>query len=139
MVLKKASFKLASIFVLSMILLLGLFSPVESYAQTIDNSVALSSEINEGDAALRSDPGENAYYNSLMVKYGVFSHDGVWSWHKGSFGHPIESLAYHYNKHGKSVGATTMTQYINKSIAFKANLKGATTSKVNGAVPNVYR
>ncbi|MGG2018497.1 hypothetical protein [Bacillus sp. S10(2024)] len=58
MVLKKASFKLASIFVLSMILLLGLFFTCRSYAQTIDNSVALSSEINEGDAALRRIQGK---------------------------------------------------------------------------------
>ncbi|MFE6709111.1 hypothetical protein ACFVEL_30125 [Bacillus thuringiensis] len=97
------------------------------------------SEISIDDPIIQRAKGDQAYYNGLMIRYGVFNNDGVWSWSQGSFDHPIESLVYHYNEHGKEVGATSMSQYINKSVAFKTNLRGATVSKVNGKTPNVYR
>ncbi len=60
------------------------------------------------------------------------------SWNtKGSFGG--KSLQKHFEKHGREVGAESVEQYLRKAEAFKQNLKGAKTSKVEGSVDGVIR
>ena len=61
------------------------------------------------------------------------------SWDKGSFDSPEGSLDYHFNKHGKEVGATTPRQYLEKARVFADNLKGATKVNIKGSTENVVR
>ncbi|MFD0959144.1 hypothetical protein ACFQ2I_07060 [Paenibacillus chungangensis] len=60
-------------------------------------------------------------------------------WNKGSYNSPDESLKDHYKRHGKEVGAQDADQYLRKAKGFSENLRGATVSNVEGAVPGVKR
>ncbi|MCQ2601215.1 MAG: hypothetical protein MJ184_07615 [Treponema sp.] len=46
-------------------------------------------------------------------------------WGKGTFSNANESLLYHFDKHGKEVGAINIQQYLNKAKGFSQNLKNA--------------
>jgi hypothetical protein len=60
------------------------------------------------------------------------------SWNTiGTFGG--KSLQKHFDKHGKEVGAESVEQYLRKAEAFKQNLKGAKTSRIDGSVEGVIR
>ena len=63
----------------------------------------------------------------------------VSGWNKGSFNSVEESVARHYYKHAKEVGASSIEQYIRKAEGFMQNLKGATKSYINGTVEGVIR
>lgn len=47
----------------------------------------------------------------------------VEGWGKGTFETANKSLLYHFEKHGKEVGALSPEQYLNKAKEFKRNLK----------------
>ena len=61
------------------------------------------------------------------------------SYDKGSFDSPEGSLDYHFNKHGKEVGAENIEQYLRKATEFAKNLRGARTVKLNNPTPGVIR
>ena len=61
------------------------------------------------------------------------------SWDKGSFDSPEGSLDYHFNKHGKEVGAENIKQNLRKATEFAKNLRGARTVKLNNPTPGVIR
>ncbi|MCY1389456.1 tRNA(Glu)-specific nuclease WapA [compost metagenome] len=61
------------------------------------------------------------------------------NWHEGSFDSSSDSLAKHFDKHGKEVGAKTEEQYLDKAQEFAKNLKGATKKSVPGATEGVVR
>ena len=63
----------------------------------------------------------------------------VSNWNQGSFDSVEESVARHYYKHGEEVGASSVEQYLRKADGFKSNLRGATTSYVDGEVDGVIR
>lgn len=52
---------------------------------------------------------------------------------------PADSLQYHFERHGAEVGAADVDTYLRKAEEFSRNLKGATTSAVEGATPGVTR
>jgi hypothetical protein len=60
-------------------------------------------------------------------------------WGKGSFGSAEDSVSYHFEQHGAEVGASDEAQYVRKAEGFKQNLRGATKSRVRGAVEGVTR
>jgi hypothetical protein len=60
-------------------------------------------------------------------------------WAAGSFGSRAESLLYHFQKHGRDVGATSMGQYLNNALGFAGNLRSATRSRVDGTLGGVIR
>lgn len=118
-----------------------LINPLESQAQTTSNvNTEKFKNSNGGAQQLRRD-GDDAYYTSLMIRYGVFNDDNVYSWHNGGYGHPIENLMYHYEKHKNDPGINSknMSQYMRQAKAFKQNLKGAKKVKVSGRTPDVYK
>ncbi|WP_335340270.1 VENN motif pre-toxin domain-containing protein [Gilliamella sp. WF3-4] len=61
------------------------------------------------------------------------------SWDKGTFDSPEKSLKYHFDKHGKEVGALTPDEYLHKARVFSQNLKGAKKVKINSPTPGVIR
>ncbi|NUF50141.1 VENN motif pre-toxin domain-containing protein [Gilliamella sp. ESL0250] len=61
------------------------------------------------------------------------------SWDKGTFDSPEGSLKYHFDKHGKEVGADNIEQYLRKATEFEKNLKGARKVKINDPTPGVIR
>lgn len=63
----------------------------------------------------------------------------VSGWNKGSLSSPEESVAFHFYEHGEEVGATDISQYLRKADGFKANLRGAHKSYVEGYVDGVIR
>ena len=46
-------------------------------------------------------------------------------WSQGTFESPEQSFLYHYEKHGKEVGADSFESYLNKAKEFSSRLKGA--------------
>lgn len=60
-------------------------------------------------------------------------------WNKGSYDSAGQSAIEHFKKHGKSVGAENVSQYIRKAEGFAQNLRGATKSRVDGKVEGVIR
>lgn len=60
-------------------------------------------------------------------------------WAKGSYKSAEESLIAHFNKHGVSVGAKDVDQYLRKATNFSGQLRGASKSPIKGATPNVMR
>ncbi|AJQ28772.1 hypothetical protein [Pelosinus fermentans] len=60
-------------------------------------------------------------------------------WGSGSIGNSAESLVEHFMKHGNEVGATSITQYLNKAEGFMQNLRGAQSYQVPGSTEGVYR
>ncbi|WP_317981149.1 RHS repeat-associated core domain-containing protein, partial [Paenibacillus glycanilyticus] len=60
-------------------------------------------------------------------------------WAAGSIKNNAESLVEHYFKHKGEVGATSITQYLNKAEGFKLNLRGATSYNVEGYIDGVVR
>jgi hypothetical protein len=61
------------------------------------------------------------------------------SWDKGTFDSPEGSLKYHFDKHGKEVGALTPEEYLHKAKVFSQNLKGARKVKINTPTYGVIR
>ena len=51
----------------------------------------------------------------------------------------FSSVAYHFYEHGEEVGATDISQYLRKADGFKANLRGAHKSYIEGYVDGVIR
>lgn len=121
----------------------GILSTVSSSVSAAESDTEDFQQIEELISAeepiLQKSSGDDYYYTSLMIRYGVLGNDKVYDWHKGSFGHQIESLQYHYMKHKSEVGATSMAQYMNKADGFRQNLRGAKKVKTNGSTPNVYK
>ncbi len=66
-------------------------------------------------------------------------HVGTGNWGQGSFKSAEDSLRYHFEEHGREVGATDAEQYLRKAQGFAQNLKGATKSRVDGETPGVIR
>ncbi|MFL0253033.1 hypothetical protein ACJDT4_21730 [Clostridium neuense] len=60
-------------------------------------------------------------------------------WNQGSFDSGKNSLEYHFNKHGKEVGAKDADQYLRKAEEFARNLRGAKRYRVQGEVDGVTR
>jgi hypothetical protein len=60
-------------------------------------------------------------------------------WSAGSFASKAESLVYHFRKHGREVGATSISQYLQKALDFADNTQRARRSHVAGAVEGVTR
>jgi hypothetical protein len=60
-------------------------------------------------------------------------------WAKGSYKSTEESLIDHYNKHGSSVGAKDVDQYLRQATQFAERLRGASKNPVDGATPYVKR
>jgi RHS repeat-associated protein len=60
-------------------------------------------------------------------------------WGKGGFGSAADSLFYHFEKHGASVGAETVEQYLIKAQAFASRLTRAHRFPVEGATEGVVR
>ena len=63
----------------------------------------------------------------------------VSAWDKGSFDSVEDSVARHFYKHGREVGADTVEQYLQKSKHFAQNIKNARRSPVSGATYGVTR
>lgn len=131
----------ASLLVFSFVAFLN---PTGSYAQTNNatEETSISSEVSTDDPIIQRAKGDQAYFNGLMIRYGVFNDDNVWTWHKANYDHPIESLAYHYEKHknDKGINSKNMSQYMRQALEFKRNLKGAKVVKDrNGDTPDVYK
>ena len=62
------------------------------------------------------------------------------NWNKGSFDTAIESLNYHYYKHGAEVGATSCSHYLRKAEEFaKTAKKGSIKQEVIGNVEGTIR
>jgi len=74
-----------------------------------------------------------------MMLYRDIENKDISKWNKGSFDTNADSLVKHFIKHGKDVGATNPAQYYNKAEGFAQNLRGATTSRVEGTVEGVVR
>ena len=60
-------------------------------------------------------------------------------WGAGSFKDPVQSLLYHFRKHGAEVGASNAQQYARKAQAFASDLSRAATHRVAGHGDNVVR
>ena len=60
-------------------------------------------------------------------------------WHQGSHETKADSIIEHFTKHKNQVGAKNIAQYIRKAEAFKQNLRGAKSFRVNGATEGVTR
>lgn len=60
-------------------------------------------------------------------------------WHEGSFATPEDSRQAHFAKHGREVGATSVDAYSRKARAFRASLRGARRSSVQGFTVGVIR
>ncbi|MBO1628488.1 hypothetical protein [Bacillus arachidis] len=112
-------------------------NPIASHAQ--ENLI--SSEISTDEPTIQRARGDGAYFNGLMIRYGVFSNDNVWTWDRANYDHPIENLAYHYEKHknDKGINSKDMAQYMRQALEFKRNLKGAKVVKAYGDTPDVYK
>ena len=63
----------------------------------------------------------------------------VSAWDKGSFDCVEDSVANHFYKHGREVGADTVEQYLQKSIDFARNTRNARKTPVSGATYGVTR
>ena len=63
----------------------------------------------------------------------------VSTWDKGSFDSVEDSVARHFYKHGREVGADTVEQYLQKSIDFARNTRNARKTPVSGATYGVTR
>ena len=63
----------------------------------------------------------------------------VSAWDKGSFDSVEDSVARHFYKHGREVGADTVEQYLRKADGFFKNIRGAKRSPVTGATYGVDR
>ena len=63
----------------------------------------------------------------------------VSAWDKGSFDSVEDSVARHFYKHGREVGADTVEQYLQKSIDFARNTRNARRAPVSGATYGVTR
>lgn len=83
--------------------------------------------------------GEDSFELGFLIANGLFN-EPTYAWHRGSFDFPGESIVFHYNKHGKDVGAKSAASYLNKSIQWrKTAKKGAKVKSIPGEVPGVKR
>jgi hypothetical protein len=82
-------------------------------------------------------------HNYAVGTHGILVHNksapNTGRWSKGGFDSAVDSLNYHYTKHGAEVGAVDAAQYLRKAEAFAQNLKGAKRSRVPGSTPGVIR
>ncbi|MEC1178603.1 hypothetical protein P9B03_08925 [Metasolibacillus meyeri] len=83
--------------------------------------------------------GDGAFELGFITANGLLFSDYT-QWHEGSFDFPAMSLVYHFNKHGKEVGADTAASYLNKAIEFRRTAKkGVKPSYVSGEVEGTQR
>ena len=61
------------------------------------------------------------------------------TWGKGSFPSVEESLVFHMEKHGDSVDAIDIDQYVRKAVGFSQNLKGAKKAYLEDGTPGAVR
>ncbi|GGH61419.1 hypothetical protein GCM10008014_36840 [Paenibacillus silvae] len=98
---------------------------------------------------IEKEPREATVYNFEVDDFHSYfvSNLGIWvhncdltKWNKGSFHKVEDSAEYHFKKHGASVGAETLEQYIRKAEEFaRTAKKGSTKSTVSGAVEGTIR
>lgn len=95
-------------------------------------------KVTEKIPTFSSEKAIKEYWKSLadqLRKQGL----DVMGWNRGSFQDVYDSVACHYTKHAKEVGATSVQQYLRKANEFKRNLKRASKHKVSGYVQDVTR
>ncbi|HEU4962139.1 MAG TPA: RHS repeat-associated core domain-containing protein [Sphingomonas sp.] len=63
------------------------------------------------------------FHTYFVGKSKTLVHNSCWG--KGTFSTVSQSLDYHFNKHSKSLGLSTVDQYKNAAINFSHNLSGA--------------
>lgn len=98
---------------------------------------------------IKKEPREATVYNFEVADFHSYfvSNLGIWvhncdltKWNKGSFDKVEDSAEYHFKKHGASVGAETLEQYVRKAEEFaRTAKKGSTKSSVSGAVEGTIR
>ena len=59
-------------------------------------------------------------------------------WHKGSFESPEASLNWHYNKHGKEVGAKNVNEYYEMAKNARDSVIGKNGKAISGFTDNVF-
>lgn len=105
----------------------------------VDNNIKSIEQVAKSEVntrGIRGD-GSDAYELALLIQYGLFN-EPTYAWHPGSFDSTVESIVYHYNKHGKEVNASSAASYLNKAIEFRRTAKkNSTKSKVSGSVYGV--
>ncbi len=102
-------------------------------------------------SAVSSRPFRGAVYNLSIASihnytvgvHGLLVHNkslpNTGRWGSGSLDSALDSLNYHYKRHGAEVGAKDAAQYLRKAEAFAQNLRGARKSAVPGATAGVTR
>ncbi|RJE91288.1 hypothetical protein D3P07_04335 [Paenibacillus sp. 1011MAR3C5] len=98
---------------------------------------------------IEKEPREATVYNFEVADFHSYfvSNLGIWvhncnltKWNKGSFDTLENSAEYHFKKHGASVGAENLEQYVRKAEEFARTVKkGSTKSPVSGAVEGTTR
>lgn len=83
------------------------------------------------------------YHTYYVTDIGIWVHNtecDLSKWNKGSFDNAGGSAEYHFNRHGKEVGAEELAQYLRKAEEFaRTAKKGSTKSYVDGAVEGTIR
>lgn len=116
-------------------------SQASAGTQTGSNTVGGGASLppDDDDDKEKSKTDDNSQSSNSSRDNEQFRQDTQDSWDKGSFDSPEGSLDYHFNKHGREVGATTPQQYLRKATEFAKNLKGAKKVDIKGATGNVTR
>lgn len=117
----------------------GTVGGIESYKETgkVDINAILAGAVAGGVAGAVTGTAVGLAKKAILgIK------NATYSFSKGSFSSSSKSLKYHFQKHGKDVGAETMNQYKRKAfdVAKEVVKQGITPSKaVSGATANVFR
>lgn len=107
------------------------------YAYLIENENSIPQD--EVQIQTRRKDGDDAFEFGYIIANGLFN-TSTHSWHPGSFDFSAMSIVWHYEKHGKEVGAKSAADYLNKAIEFRRTAKkGVKPSNVSGEVPGVKR
>jgi hypothetical protein len=70
------------------------------------------------------------FHTFLVGKHGVVVHNAKWC--KGTFNTLVESLQYHFDKHGAEVGSRDVGHYQRQAEAFSQKLRGAQRHNLPG-------
>ena len=91
----------------------------------------------EGGSNFSSDLSDFNYYEKLACDLAKYSED----WSKGAFGSAQENLQYHFDAHGREVGAKSLGEYANKANQYKETIlsKKIKANRAPGYTDNVYQ